>query len=109
MGEAMINWTDILKNSTFKSPRELLIDRYVNKRLSLSEVALELDVSPPTVRNYLVQMGIERRARGGDNSTKPVDITLEDYQTMTYKELAKKYNVSPYTIWARTRGFPSKS
>ena len=104
----MIEWTNILKSSGFDNPMLLLIDRYVEKRMSLSEVAKEFETTHQTIKNYLVSFGIPLRGRGGDNSSKAVDITYEDYLKMTYEELAKKYDVSPYTVWNRTRGFPPK-
>lgn len=104
----MIEWVDILRKAQIKDPRALLIDRYVDRALSLSEIALEFKVTLPTIRNYLIKLGIPLRGRGGDNSTKSVDISLRDYKKMTYVELAKKYKVSPWTVWNRTRGFPPK-
>jgi len=104
----VIDWHSILSKTEFKDPRELLIDRYCEKRLSMREIALEFNVTLPTIRNYLNRLGIKTRERGGDNSTKAVDISLEDYESMTYEELSKKYGVSPWMIWKRTRGFPLK-
>ena len=104
----MIDWTDILKRTGFQNAFLLLIDRYVEKQQSLSEIAKEFDTTGQTIKNYLVYFGILRRSRGGDNSTKPVQITYEDYQKMTYEELAKKYRISVYTVWTRTRAFPPK-
>ena len=104
----MIEWTKILKDSDFSNPMLLLIDRYVEKGLSLSEIAREFNTTHMTVKNYLTRFGIPLRGRGGDNSTKSVNITYEDYVKMTYEELAKKYEVSLYTVWSRTREFPSK-
>jgi len=107
-GKTVIEWTKILKDSDFSNPMLLLIDRYVEKGLSLSEIAREFNTTHMTVKNYLTRFGIPLRGRGGDNSTKSVNITYEDYVKMTYEELAKKYEVSLYTVWSRTRGFPSK-
>jgi len=104
----MIEWTNILRNSGFKDPRALLIDRYIDKGLSMGDIALEFGTTLPTVRNYLNRLSIPTRGRGGDNSTKAVEITLSDYKKMTYKELAKKYKVSEWMIWSRTRGFSPK-
>lgn len=104
----MIEWTNILKESGFSNPLLLLIDRYVEKGLSLHDIAVEFGTTHQTIKNYLVKFGIPLRGRGGDNSTKAIDITYEDYMKMTYEELAKKYSCSPYTVWTRTRGFPPK-
>uniref|UniRef100_A0A6M3IQ04 Putative sigma-70 region domain containing protein n=1 Tax=viral metagenome TaxID=1070528 RepID=A0A6M3IQ04_9ZZZZ len=104
----MIEWADILKRSGFKDPQALLQDRYLSKGLSMGEIALEFRVTLPTIRNYLKRLGVPTRGRGGDNSSKAVDISLEEYRSMTYAQLAEKYGVSEWMVWSRTRGFPPK-
>lgn len=104
----MIDWSKILENAGYTNPFLLLVDRYVEKRMSLSEVAKEFGTTHMTIKNYLTRFGIPLRGRGGDNSSRAIDITYEDYVKMTYEELAKKYKCSLYTVWARTRSFPAK-
>lgn len=104
----MIEWGDIFKKSGFSDPFLLLIDRYVEKQMSLHEIAKEFGTTHQTIKNYLHRLGIPLRGRGGDNSTKQVEITYKEYQSMTYNELAKKHGITLYMVWSRTRGFPPK-
>ena len=87
--------------------KEVFTHLYYDLNLSTSQLAslTKGEASSPTIRNKLRTLGIPIKSRGGANYLKLEDITLTEYLTNTYEELAVKYNVHPGTIERHTKHF----
>lgn len=69
---------------------------YLMRRWSISEIAKELEglCSFHTVRNRLVKMQVDRRARGGLQTKKKKITLVESDLLLNGKEVAVKYGIS---------------
>ena len=93
----------------------IIIDLYINEKLSISKIAAKLNSSNNTISKRLKNNGIKIRSfseqqSGKNNVSYRDDIPssqalLEEYEasSITQKELAKKYNCSIWTIFDRLK------
>lgn len=87
---------------------EWLIDQYVNHKVSADELGRRLKVSGRSVLTILETFKIDRRPKGGARHCVSCDITEEEFKTMSYTELARKYKVSYGTVYTRCKRFKKK-
>lgn len=91
---------------------EMLRYLYVDQEMSLREIcnAIGNKCTAPTLSSKMVELGIDMRHRGGRNYFKlpPSLITLDEYRTMTYKEMAVKHKVHPSTIYKVVKKYIDK-
>jgi transposase len=103
-----------------RSDKEVLVELYVDRRLSLEEVAAQLDLSAATLRRKLIAYGIPTRTRGSrpgqtDRYQRPADVLtrrlpVETYQRrgMTIARIAEQTGFSYDTVqrFLRQDGIP---
>jgi transposase len=87
-------------------PRELLIDRYVERGLSATAIAEEVGYSPQAVRDQLRRWAIPLRPRGTASPataalTPEVLVDLYHRQGMTLAEIAFRFGCSPSGVRKR--------
>lgn len=89
----------------------MLVDLYIGQDKSLNDIAKELGgMTFTTVRNKLLRLGIQLKKRGGAQNvlSRPIDISQEEYESSSYKEMALRHTCSLSTIYQRTRVYPRK-
>jgi len=91
------------------SIEELLRQLYVKQRMSTKQIAnlTKGEASSTSIRWKLRKLRIPVRSRGGLNRPRVV-IDINDYASMTYRELMDKYKVSRSSVARATRPFRSK-
>jgi len=106
----MVNWYRILKKLKPLCPKhldsltEVLKYLYEEKEYSLTQIQSLVDretLGTATLSSKLKKLGIEVRKRGGDNCSKELYLTKQDFLEHSPRELAKKYNVHVTTIYNR--------
>lgn len=88
-----------------------LKNMYIDKRLSITQIATESNVSPTTIQKYLLKYNIKTRtiseANKGkyngawiDNPIKDIELLYQEYviNELSFKEIAEKYSTSKKTI-----------
>lgn len=111
----MINWYRVLKALNPECEREVssledaLKHLYEEKGLSLEKIISLankdslLIIHPGTLSKKLTSLGIKVRPRGGDNCSKDIPLTLEDFEQNSARELAVKFDVHITTIYERKK------
>jgi len=66
----MINWAKIAMSSGYSTPKEMLVDLYYMKGLSLRDMGDYLAVNWMTLRAKMASLGLPVRERGGANNVK---------------------------------------
>jgi hypothetical protein len=91
------------------SIEELLRQLYIKQRMSTKQIAnlTKGEASSASIRWKLRKLHIPVRSRGGPNRPRVV-IDINDYASMTYRELMDKYKVSRSSVAKATRSFRSK-
>ncbi len=106
----MINWYRVLELLMPHCKREVfniddaLKHLYEEQKMSLAKIVSLTDreiLSSRTLRIKLAKIGIIVRGKGGDNSTIPFPITIEELEKVPLRYLARKYNVHVATIYNR--------
>lgn len=80
---------------------------YEEEKLSLRQIA-ELtngECSACSLGTKMKELGIELRSKGGPNYTKPFTISKKEYENLSYKRLALRYNVHIATIRNRCKKY----
>ena len=68
--------------------------------ISSSSLGILYNVHATSIRNLLKKHNVPRRSCGGPNNTKYTELNIpkEEFQSNSYRKLAKKYQVSTSTI-----------
>lgn len=111
-----IEWNDVLIRLKPYCPddtqtiEDALIWLYETKGLSLQEIETlaKGECCNRSIRTKLAGK-VKIRCKGGAHNVKLKDIPEEDYKTMTYKQLAKKYHVDRTTIYRHIKKYEKKS
>ena len=98
------DWKAIVNTKTEEEAAKVIHDLY-EKGASSMDIAKACGVTDVSIRNLFKKYKLKVKSHGGLYRGKKCDITEEEYTTMTYKALAEKYNVSAYTVWARTKKY----
>lgn len=81
---------------------------YLERRMTMAQIAEQLDVSISSVRNYLDAAGVDRRAGGGARDPEKVDRAVSMYTGggATLSEIGAALGASQATVasWLRSRG-----
>ena len=106
----MVNWYRVLNalkpvcpegTNTIKEALQFL---YVDQNQSLNDIVdlsnRELLCLGP-LRRKLADLGIPIKHKGGDNCSKYIPLTKEDFEQNSARELAKEHNVHITTIYNR--------
>jgi DNA-binding MarR family transcriptional regulator len=103
----MINWYRIqrllkpLCPDNLTTIDEMLKHLYIVKGYSLNDlktvICTEVN-NVQSIKRKLESIGVILRGRGGDNCSKHLTLTPEDFMEYSVRELARKFNVSPSTI-----------
>jgi len=98
-----IQWNDVAQRLKYVDEVEMWNDLYVARGLSISKLALKLDISRNTVRDALDRVGIQLRGRGGPNNQKleVTDELIEDIRENGVTAVAKKLGLSYTTVYKR--------
>lgn len=62
------DWDLYARNLGYNNEREMLVDYYLVKKMSISEIALCLDVGTHTLNRHLTLASVIKRGRGGANN-----------------------------------------
>lgn len=89
---------------------EIIFDLYINQKKSTTEIGKILQVTPRTILNHLIKMGVERRTLRESHfatNKKCVPSEFQDYAKMynlyvcqhkTKEQLGKMFNCAPHVI-----------
>ncbi len=84
----------------------IIIDMYVNQRLTMQKIADKLNASVKTIKQRLINNGIEinNNPQFRDDIPSPQEL-FDEYNSsnISYRELAKKYNCGRNTIMRRIK------
>lgn len=79
-------------------------------KMDLTLLAKLLEVTPQTLKNWFKSLGLTLHQQGGFNKgqRRVPTIPQEEYLSMTYEELAKKYLISKSTVRLRIKKYMPK-
>jgi predicted DNA-binding transcriptional regulator AlpA len=105
----MTDWKTVVGKETTKEAVLYLHHLYTTGTTS-EQLAKKCGVTPATILRTFRHYNLTVKQHGGLNKgkRKVSHIDEEDYYTLTYKEMSKKYGVSRMTIWRITRGYPPR-
>jgi len=101
----MIKWEETAVQLGYASPEAMWEDFYCKKRIPISKLATQLDVSRNAIREALERYGVKIRGRGGANNTK-IEVTDELIERIRKADgsiavIAKELGVSYTTLYKR--------
>ena len=101
----MILFEDAAKRLGYEDEEAMWKDLYVQKRQSITALAVQLDVSRNTIRSALLRFSLEVRGRGGANNTKTVvnDALIAEIRKDGVMAVAARLNVNYTTLYKRLR------
>jgi len=102
------NWDDFARHAGFTDEREMLTVLYIDQHLSLKKIGARLGCSPHAIRHHLIERGIDRRTRGGDNNNANQTRKLFrlDQRVVLFgnlREVAELAGVSTSLLWKYRR------
>lgn len=101
----MIEWAPTAQRLGYTSELDMWTDLYCVRKLSISMLAVKLDVSRNTVRTSLERLNIEVRKQGGPNNLK-LDVTdglIDEIKREGIAAVAKRLELSYTTVYKRLR------
>lgn len=99
------DWTPIAKTLNYPSEKDMLVDLYTNKGMSIAELVKKLGYAQNTVRARLYYHGITMRGRGGNNAegkTKLRHVSDERLLKLKPGQVVKGTNNLPMEVLAST-------
>jgi hypothetical protein len=99
----MINWLPIAQKLGYDSARDMWLDLYVTRQISIDKLTEKLDVSRNTVRDALDREQIPIRKRGGPNHQKfeVTDELIAHVKELGIGPVAKELGVAYTTLYKR--------
>ena len=98
-----VHWDLVARGSGYTSFKELLVDWYERKELSIEAIANELEVHRTTVIRRMAEYGIKPR---------PVvafSVSHNEAINLTVEQIAQKYKVTHSTAWRAKKRAKEKS
>lgn len=114
----MINWYRVKEKLKEYCPenteelKDILEHLYIKCDLSLQNIIQLTDreiLSAQTLRTKMDSLNIPIKKQGGDNCSKSIPLSLKDFEQLSAKELAQKYNVHITTIYYKKRKLTNAS
>ena len=87
---------------------EWIKTQYQKEGRSHGEIALMLRVTGPSVRNLLKILNVKSRPKGGPRNIVNCPVTEDEFKSMTYCQIAEKYQVHPTTVFNRCKPYRQK-
>lgn len=88
--------------SSLSSINEKIIELY-SSDLTLEQIAEKLSIGLTTLRNKITEMGLEREPRLKRKNIAKEDILKLEEQGLSYREIAKRLNISPGILLAKRK------
>lgn len=98
-----VNWAEISQQLGFSGPKEMWEAFYLQRKMSIGQLAKRFAISPNVVRDALIVHGVAVRKRGGPNNIKMVDVDAlqKAVDERGVSSVAREQGVDPTTIYKR--------
>ena len=99
----MIEWEPVAKQLGYETEKDMWVDLYSTKKLSIQQLAEKLDIGRNTVRDALERYEIPIRPRGGPNNRRLflTDDILEKVKQNGVAATARELGVGYTTLYKR--------
>ena len=102
----MIHWEGTARKLKYLDADQMFYDLYITQGKTIQEMAKLLGTYYAPIHRQLLKRGIPLRDKGPQRFD--IEISQEEFETKTLKELAKIYGVSDSVIRDRTKMYPRK-
>jgi len=102
------DWKGITGEKTDEDAAKYLHKLY-RQGASSTDIAEVIGITDVTLRSLFRQFNLSIKPHGGQyKGFVKLDISEEEYKTMTYEQIAKRYDVSVWTVWNKTKKYRKK-